>query len=42
MKTLFRSLNLWRVREQGFSTSGTKAQQLENKKDDAMALYLIQ
>lgn len=42
MKTLFRYQNLWKIVEQGISTTGSKVEKLGNKKKDARALYLIQ
>lgn len=42
MKTFFRSQNLWKIIEEGVSKEGSEAKVLENEKDDAKALFLLQ
>lgn len=42
MKTLFRSLKLWKVVEDGVLTTGTETQQEESQQADARAMYIIQ
>lgn len=42
MMTFFRSQNLWKIIKEGVSKEGKEAKKLENEKDDAKALFLLQ
>lgn len=42
MKTFFRSQNLWKIIKVGVDKDGSEDKKMENEKDDAKALFLIQ
>lgn len=42
MKAFLRSQNLWKITEEGVRKEGLKAKVLENEKDDAKVLFLLQ